>query len=181
MCCTCDFFETLYWEGINSLLKFEAPEGIKNVFRMIRKKASPELEDTLDRTNVNRETEIFMDLMPPPGLEDYDSVMPNPEVSEAPPCSHDFSVRHRTTVGPHDLRIIEQISFFIRNFLKLTLKGHAYIMICDYEMINSNGIDMFKRLFEVYGRTPEHTATIPWIFDWSNSATEQKWIEYKTV
>ena len=68
MCCTCDFFEILYWEGINSLPKFEASEGIKNVFRIIRRKANPELEDTLDWTNVNHETEIFLDLMPPPGL-----------------------------------------------------------------------------------------------------------------
>ena len=52
-------------------------------------------------------------------------------------------------------------------------------MINQYEMGNRNGIDMFKRLLEVYGRTPEHTSKIPWLFDWSNSFVEQKWIKYK--
>ena len=52
-------------------------------------------------------------------------------------------------------------------------------MIGQFEMGNNNGLDMFKRLFEVYGRTPEHTAKIPWLFDWTMSPIEQRWIEYK--
>ena len=145
---TCDFLEILFYEGINSLPKYERSENVKNFLKLLRARKCISLEEMLDVKPKNQTAQI--------------------QVS----CAHDFSVKEFVIYGPNDIEMIYQMSFFLRNLLKLTLKGNALLMINQFEMGNKNGIDMFKRLLEVYGRTPEHTAKIPWLFDWSNSFIE---------
>ena len=113
--CTCDFLEILFYEGINSVLKFENSSNVKNFFRLIRMRSEPELEDTLDWERVAKEKEDLKIIKPPPGLEDFVSISSKPDASVAPPCAHDFSVRDKTLMGPHGAKMIEQISFLLEN------------------------------------------------------------------
>ena len=110
--CTCDFLEILFYEGINSVIKFENSNSVRNFFRLIRMKSEPELEDTLDWEGTAKEKKGLKSIKPPPGLEDFVSSTSKTYAFAAPPCAHDFSVRDKTLMGPHDVKMIEQMSFF---------------------------------------------------------------------
>ena len=165
--------EIIEYETLNSLTKLKSSEKIKTFFYNLR----------VAQSNKSGANDTTIDIRPPPGLTDPQGGLLEYDL---PPLDH-ISSRHLNVqefvkVGPEEAHSLDQLSIFLRNLLDMSTIGEAKIVLEKFKMAHiPNGIDMLYRIFEVFGRTPEHTAIIPYAFSWASGTIEHNWAEYKKV
>ena len=148
-----NFFESLHFRNINSVRKFEDTKVLHNFLNYIRsnwRQNDPTLLDT--------------------------------GISKSPDTVHlmRLEIRRYAASGPNENFYVEEISLFIEKLIKSSVSGQASQALEHFLRENlPNGFDMIRRLLEVFGRTPEHTALIPYFFKWSFGTLYESWIEYK--
>ena len=88
---TCDFLEILFYDGINSLPKYENSENVKNFLKLIIARKCLILEDLLELTPTNQDTCARRIHHVSTGVTGFETVQSEYEVAKIP-CSYDFSV-----------------------------------------------------------------------------------------
>ena len=115
---TCDFLEILFYDGINSLPKYENSENVKNFLKLIRARKCLILEDLLERTPTNQDTYGSRTQHVSTCDTGYETIQ-SAYGFERLPCIHDLSVRELVIFGPNDVDMIYQMSFFSKEFAEI--------------------------------------------------------------
>ena len=148
-----NIFEALYFRNINSLRKFEETKVLYNFLNYIRS-----------------------------NWRQHDPTLLEEGLSGTPNLIHlmRLEIRRYAASGPNENFYVEEISIFIEKLIKSSVSGEASQALEHFLRENiPNGFDMIRRLLEVFGRTPEHTALIPYFFKWTFDTLYESWIEYK--